>query len=391
VTELTSRVLIASEFNAKNGPHFAQAFEFCDVVASCDAVDLVAPGLNNYLHRRFRSLLPQYDGHNIQHDLNRLTGGVRKTLGLNSTPTVEPVVVGKDYELFFFVCWGPQSLVELTRIKHWRDRSRIAVAYLFEVWSSTLKADRGYLKLLDQFDHVFLLHTECIPHLTSYTRAACSWLPVGIDSLAATPYPSPPERVIDFYSMGNRSAPVHRELLNLAQSENLFYVYDTLLNRDSHVRSFVEHRALLANMIKRARYFIAFNPADLTDSKADKAAGEQVLPARLFEGAAGGAIMLGTAPKCPEFEECFHWPDAVVEISPNGSNVASVIHELNAHPKWTERLRRTSATWCLLKHDWVYRWEYLLTKIGMQPLPQLELRKSKLRSVVAAAMGELPI
>jgi Glycosyl transferases group 1 len=385
------RILIASEFNSRDSAHFAQAYEFSRIVEECDDADLVAPNLDNYLARYFGSILPPHDSHNVQRDFNRLTNGVRKAVGLKNAPTMESVLLTQTYDMFFFVAWSPQSLVELSRIKDWRSRCGIAVAYLFELWSSTLDADRSYLRLLDQFDHVFLLHSACIPQLPLYTCADCSFLPVGIDCLISTPYPLQPERVVDVYSIGNRSQEVHRQLVYLAQNRNLFYVYDSLSSTGSAVKDWGEHRLLLANTIKRSRYFIGFSPATLANSKTQTVAGEQVLPGRLFEGAAGGAIILGTAPQCPEFRECFDWPDAIIEVSPDSSDIAAVIDELDAQPRRTGRIRRTNAVRCLLQHDWVYRWEHILCRVGMEPLPQLHHRKAELNKIAETAMALPPV
>jgi hypothetical protein len=378
---MKKRVLIASEFNARDRAHFAQAYEFCRVITECDDADLVAPGLDNYIVRRLGRVLPQHDTHNVQRDFNRLVTGVRKGLGLRNAPTIERVPVTQDYELFVFIAWSPQSLVELARLKNWRKRCKVAVAYLFELWSSTLDADRAYLRLLDQFDHVFLLHSASIERLPSFTRAPVSALPIGVDCLLAAPYPSPPARVVDFYSFGNRSASMHRQMLKLVDQRGMFYIYDSLASTDSLVKDWGEHRALLANTIKRTRYFIGFSPASLAGPKADKAAGEEVLPGRLFEGTAGGAVILGTAPKCPEFLEYFDWPDVVVELDPERGDVASLVDELEAQPERLERIRQTNAVQCLLRHDWAYRWERILVSLGMQPRSQLHQRRAELARI----------
>ncbi|RWO27201.1 glycosyltransferase [Mesorhizobium sp.] len=381
------RTLVASEFNAKDRAHFALAYEFCRIVAECEDADLIAPGIDNYLTRYFHPILPKHDPHNVQRDFNRLTSAIRKGLGLRNAPTIEHVRLTQDYDLFFFVAWSPQSLVELSRIHDWRGRCKVAVAYLFELWSSTLEEDRQYLKLLDQFDHVFLLHSACIPRLPQYTRTPCSFLATAVDGLIATPYLSPVKRVIDVYSIGNRAAKIHGQLLKLAEERDYFYLYDTLASTDSRVRDWHEHRLLLANIIRRTRYFMAFSPAALANSKSVTVAGEQVLPARFFEGAAGGAVMLGTAPRCAEFSEHFDWPDAVIEVSPDSSSIADVIGELDANPRRTELLRRTSAVRCLERHDWVYRWEHILATIGMEPLQRLHVRKFQLRRIAAGAIA----
>jgi len=383
---LKKRTLVASEFNSRDKAHFSVAFEFCRVVMECDGADLIAPGVDNYLTRYLNGFLPVHDDLNVQRDFNRLVNGIRKGLRLKNAPTIEPVSVDQDYDLFFFVAWSPQSLVELSRIRNWRARSKLAVAYLFELWSSTLEADRHYLKLLDEFDHVFLVHSACTPQLSAYTRAPSSFLPPGVDCLITTPYPSPPKRVVDVYSFGNRAAQIHHQLISMAERGDIFYLYDSLASSASRVKDWGDHRLLIANTMKRARYFLSFSPASLANENAGKIAGEEVLPSRLFEGAAGGAIMLGSAPQCSEFHEYFDWPDAVVEISPASGDIAALIRELDAQPHRTDTIRRTNATNCLLKHDWVYRWEHILSTIGMEPLPQLSRRKSRLTELAASAV-----
>jgi Glycosyl transferases group 1 len=386
-----SRILIASEYNAKERAHFAQSFEFCSVVASCDDADILAPGIDNTIERRFGRLLPDHDG-NVQRDFNRLTNGIRKIVGLRNAPVTAPAAVTQDYEMFFFVAWSPQSLVELARIKGWRSRCKLAVAYLFELWENTLEQNRAYLKLLDQFDHVFLLHSKCLPALASYTKAPHLMLPVAVDCLLAAPYPTPPERVVDVYSIGNRSMAVHRKLLEHTRHRDFFYIYDSLSSADSLVRDWREHRMLLTSTIKRSRYFIGFSPATLAGPKSQKIGGEEVLPGRLFEGAAAGAIILGSAPDCPEFQAYFDWRDAVIEISPDGADVIGVMEELDRDPARVSRIRRANVAACLLKHDWCHRWEHILFTVGLSPRPQLSARKDRLATAAAAVLsGDLPV
>jgi len=277
-------------------------------------------------------ILPSLKGDATQRAFNRSINGVRKGLGLRNAATIETVEITKNYDIFFYVAWSPQALVELSHIRNWRSRSKVTILYMFELWSSTLETNKSYLRLLDQFDFVFMLHSASIGQLGRYTSAHCSSLPAAVDTLIATAYPSPPKRVIYIYAMGNRSPLLHRTLINRARKRNLFYVYDSLFSSGSPVKDWAEHRLLLTNKIKRTRYFLTFNPADLPAQR-PKAAEEQVVPARLFEGAAGGAIMLGTAPKCPEFETCFDWQDAGIEVSATGENIDEVLEELDGKGK----------------------------------------------------------
>lgn len=383
-----ARTLVASDYNAGDKAHFSVSYEFCRIICECEAADLVVPGLDNVVERRLGRFLPTHDGHNVQRDFNRIVNAGRKCIGLRNGATVERSSVREDYELFVYVAWSPQSLAELSRLRHWRERSQIRVLYLFELWVSTIESDSRYLRILEGFDFVFLLHKSPTTRLTRFTAAGVHWLPPAVDCLVATPVPVPPQRCVDVYSYGNRSAPVHQRLLELSERRSLFYLYDSLSSTDSRVKSWSEHRLLIANTIKRSRYFIAFNPATLAGEKSSKIAGEQVLASRLFEGAAGGAVILGSAPQSAEFLEAFPWTDSVVEIDPDGTDIESTIASLDAQPDRVNRLRTAAITGSLLHHDWVYRWEAVLSKLGLAPLPQLEQRKRRLAHLAEIAQAD---
>ena len=85
---LKKRTLVVSEYNAKDRAHFAQAYEFCRIVMECDEADVVAPGIDNYLQRYLRMILPPHDEDNVQRDFNRLVNGIRKGCRLRNAATI---------------------------------------------------------------------------------------------------------------------------------------------------------------------------------------------------------------------------------------------------------------------------------------------------------------
>jgi hypothetical protein len=232
---VNARVLIASDYNSKEIAHYTLSYEMCDVITQCEDADLIAPHIDNYIERYLGRILPPHDDFNVQRDFNRLVNGIRKCLGVKNAPTVPAVELNKEYDLFVYVAWTASSLVQVSRIRNWRQRCSKAIVFIHELWLSTLEENRAYLRILDQFDHVFLLHQASIPALQKYTSAPCSFMPTGTDCLTTTPYPSPPERVIDVYSMGNRPAGLHKKLVELAEVQEIFYLYDSLSSSDSRM------------------------------------------------------------------------------------------------------------------------------------------------------------
>jgi hypothetical protein len=369
-------VLLASNYNVWREPFNGQAQAFLNVVAGVENADLLAPPGASYLN-----------GHGVRPSLRYLFGEVSYRLlsqvklavgrpGLSSMTTVK---VDKDYDLFFFMCQFPHELAALEHMEGWRARSRVAVCYILETWSSSLHEVASNLKLLDRFDEVFVLNAQSIPELKRYTRARISFLAPAVDCAMATPLPGCPERTVDVYSFGRRSPAIHDQLMRLARSKGDFhYVYDTL--KGGAVIDWSDHRFLTASMIKRSRYFIAFNPGDIGGGGKGKWKDQQALSTRYFEGAAGGAVMLGSSPRCDEYAQAFDWADAVISLDPNG-DIEARMRELEKDPERLAAASQRNAAECLRRHDWSHRWGEILDRLGMERTPLLDDRIARLRQL----------
>jgi len=345
-------------------------FEFANIIADISDATVMAPGNT---HR-----------HAVPALLRKSVSGARRLLGGTRLSRLETEQVEGHYDLFFYVCMYPNSIAELQSIRGWREKSKKAAAFILETWSSQLARDEAHLKLLDDFDHVFIYNRSSISNVRNYTSAPCSFMPAGADCLTASPFPDMPERSIDVYSMGRRLDSAHERLFEMAKAGEITYVYD--VGGGIHVYDFAEARFLTLNFIKRSRYFTAYSLD--AGPKAAEAQGEQAIATRLFEGAAGGSVILGTPPQATEFYELFDWQDAVVTIPAEPDDMRAIYHELEAQPERMARARFMNATQSLRRHDWVYRWEHVLNTLGFETPPGALLRKSKLRDLADRAEKE---
>lgn len=136
--------------------------------------------------------------------------------------------------------------------------------------------------------------------------------------------------MVDVYSCGRRSPAVHQRLLGRAQQQGLTYLYDTLGN--ALFRDHAEHRSLLTNVMKRSAFFIAHSIND-PPVMHDRTEGQDAtLGARYFEGAAAGAVLLGSRPQTPVFDDALPWDDAVVPLRYDGTDTVEVLTDLVAQP-----------------------------------------------------------
>jgi hypothetical protein len=108
---------------------------------------------------------------------------------------------------------------------------------------------------------------------------------------------------------------------------------------------------------------------------------------RYFEGAAAGTVMIGDAPECEAYRELFGWPEAVVEIRPDGSDTMATLGELNSDPERVAAIGARNAREALLRHDWVYRWKDMFRIAGIEPSPRKAAREKRLADLAQVSTG----
>jgi Glycosyl transferases group 1 len=348
----------------------AANYEAEDVFVEADNVDLLPlePGVGfRFREKCHRKLLWK--------DVTRRLASVN--------PGLRPVRLKKDYELFFCRIQMLRDLPYVNAVKGWKDRCRTSVCWLDELYSADVLRSRNYLEILKRFDHVFIGFKGSVDAITKVVGRPCHFLPYAVDAIRFSPYPNPPARVIDIYSLGRRLEGLHKTLLKFTAEQNMFYVYESLqAGAENLVANHRQHRELLANQIKRSRYFLV---APGKANRPEETRGQIEVPARFFEGAGAGTVMIGQAPDCDAFRQLFDWRDAVIEIDAHNSDVADVLGELAGQPERLCEISRRNATEALLRHDWSYRWKEILAIAGLAPMPQLELREKRLKELADLA------
>ncbi|NJR19242.1 MAG: glycosyltransferase family 1 protein [Calothrix sp. CSU_2_0] len=338
-------------------------FEFEDAIYSFSNGELHLPKFNSNqnLSKRLLNLLA-------------IQSGQKELLKSGCTPSK----IEENYDLFFFLCQHFWDITTINSIQGWRDKCKKTVAWIDEIWIKEL-SDRKIklcIELLQNFDYIFTPHSASAKEIATLINRPCYSLPYGIDAIKFCPLPNLPPRNIDIYSVGRRSPIVHQSLLEFAEDKNLLYLHDTL--KGLQMKSYKEHRRLYSNLIKRSRYFIA-NKAKFDTP--EQTGGQEEMGSRFFEGAAGGAVMIGIPPKCEAFNEYFDWNDAVIPIDYDTNNIGELISELDAQPERVDRIRKNNVVNSLLRHDWVYRWEKVLEKVGLDITPEMISRKNYLQNL----------
>jgi hypothetical protein len=307
----------------------------------------------------------------LYHDVSR------KLIHVN--PGLKKVRLTTDYDVFIAVCDFWTDIPFINAIARWKDHCRTSICWIDEMWAVAIPRYKYWLHALDQFDHVFVGCKGSVSALSQAINRPCHWLPRAVDALRFSPCLDPPARVVDVYSIGRRHEAIHRELLKEADRGRLFYLYDTLSDTAKvEVNEYQQHRDLIANTAKRSRYFVVA-PAKM--NAASETRGQVEIGARYFEGAAAGTVMIGEAPGCEAYAQLFGWPEAVIPIRSDGSDLTAVLSELDSDPKRLAVISTRNAKEALRRHDWVYRWNEMFRIAGIELSPRMAARECRLKEM----------
>ena len=360
------RILIFSQRNIFKKALFRCAhYEFEDIISQIDSAEILAPTA---------------DPLSLRHTISKLVA-FHAPIALN--PGIQRTQPKARYDLFLAVCGAPGDLLMVNAVRNWKDACKTSICLIDELWVKEMPNYRYFLRILESFDFVLLYYSQSVRALSERTGNKCIFLPPGVDAIRFCPYPKPPKRVVDVYSMGRRSDITHRKLLEMVEENGLFYLHDSIAG-DQAINS-LEHRALFINLMKRSRYFIV-NPG-LID-RPDKRGNQIETGNRYFEGAASGTIMVGERPNNDAFKELFDWPDALIHLPYDSSDIGAVIRELDQQPESQESIRRTNVAQALMRHDWAYRWDSVLKVAGLEPMPALVQRKQRLEHLAETVLRE---
>jgi hypothetical protein len=348
----------------------ASLYEAQDILADVDRVDMLPMfprrGFSSsaYWHRR----LMWYD----------FTNKLKTT-----NPGLVSVELKQDYDLLIMFCQDWRDAFFVHAIEGWKDRCKTSLCYIDELWTGAVSLCEPVLDALSVFDHIVLGFHGSVDPLGKVLGRKCHHVPGAVDALRFSPYPEPPQRVVDFYSVGRRNPHIHQSLVDISAKQRRFYLHDTSVEEGVRmVKDHREHRNHFASIAKRSQFFMVA-PAKM--EMTDVTEGQLEVGFRYYEGAAAGAVLIGQAPDCPSYRDQFDWPNAVVELDVDGSDTAGVIGDLLGRPEAIEQISRRNAAEALRRHDWGHRWKDMLTIAGLQPSQGLLDREKWLQHLARIA------
>ena len=366
-----SRILVISMRGFRFQVANCCIYEFEDLLCNLEQADLYSPSgqfpVGRRVYRTAKLLSRSFE------------------IAAELAPFPEEFAIDGKYDLVFAVLDNPWQMYLLESIPGWRDKCHRAACYIAEMWAPDLNNWKLLQEPFDIFDRIYLGVTHCVAGLSKLINRPVIYVPPAVDTLRFSPYPDPPQRSIDVSYVGRRAPVIHDSLIKKAKESNLFYYYDTIKGK-LEISNQEEHRLLLASIFQRSRYNVT-NYAKFNEK--EETGGTQEIGYRFFEGAAAGTVMIGMPPAGEAFPRYFDWEDAIIKVDFSGKDVLDTIAELDAQPDRLERISRRNVANSLLKHDWVYRWEDMLTPLGLEPSSEMIKRKEYLQQLAQEILADI--
>lgn len=261
----------------------------------------------------------------------------------------------------FFIAHGLWDLAMLERLRALRRKDIPISVWISEVWPSELGDPRVRLECYGLIDHVFVAVEEAAePFADIAPRASIHVLPPAVDVLRFSPPDPFGSRGIAVLGIGRRDPEQHRELLDWARNRHALYVYDTVQGR---AERWEEHRESLASWYQHTSVAICNHAKHDVPRQTQ---GLRVLPGRLFEGLAAGAVLVGLPPDEARQQQLFG--TSVVEPLHNIEHELSDVLDRFSDPGEALQSRVRNLALACRGHDWSHRWRTAYEAIGM-PVP----------------------
>ncbi len=272
-----------------------------------------------------------------------------------------------------FMAYTPWDLPLLEQLKSLRGSGATVSVWMPEVWPTGLEDRRLAYECYSMVDHVFVGIDEAVEPLQRLAPdSQVHVLPPAVDVDLFRPSGPFGARGIAVLGIGRRDPDQHAELLEWSRSRGGLYLYDTT---KSEAIDWKEHRRALANWYRHSSIAIC-NYAKMGNEH--ETGGLRVLPGRLFEGLAAGAIMVGIPPDSAVQTRVLGC-EVVASIEPgddsgsgfsNGSgdgSLSAALDRLGEGPEAEATRVRNIALACR-GHDWGHRWRTMFGVLGI-PIP----------------------
>lgn len=259
----------------------------------------------------------------------------------------------------------------LRKIKSWRNIFGKVFFYIFDAFLSESEKNKksNFRKRLSRFtstiskiDHIFIPILGEVNEISMHYNVPVSYIPMGSDVKKFGS--SQNNRNIDINAYGRQNT-IHVNILsdiynNKESGRALYYTSHMSIGK---LNDIYQHRAFFWKMLSISRIALAYDPIQVNPGKRHFPC--SFVGQRWFESLAAGCVVVGYRPVCQEANELLSWEDATIECPKDPVAFVEFIEKLLCDSERLKRARLRNYLNMLLMHDWSYRIENIMKKIGL--------------------------
>ena len=269
--------------------------------------------------------------------------------------------VERDYELTLLMTDTVFNMRYLNLVRHARERSRRVLMYVPEVWPEVFESARLGRQNFSLVDHFFIGTVSSVERLANVSGRGVTALPASVSTLRFLPTLRWRERPVDLAWPGRRLEPMHTDLMRLTGKPGWLYYYDGFSG--AWAEDPIVQRDWLAGLMMRTRFAIGHHARA---GQPELHRGNLQVPGRFFEGAAAGAVLVGSPPDSTDWQSCGAWPDAIIPMALEHPGADRLLLDLAADIPRMEAASRRNVIESLRRNDCAHRWAKMLDTVGAE-------------------------
>ncbi|WGL17720.1 glycosyltransferase [Microbulbifer bruguierae] len=240
--------------------------------------------------------------------------------------------------------------------------SRIYV-YVFDAFPDSVEIKRSRwsrelsssYRIIRKITHMFVPFKHSLDSFRELFQIPVSYVPMAADVVNYGGYDE--GKVFDVNGYGRQPKELTSllsEKFNMRESDRVFL--HTNHAGISAIHNLYQHRKLFWKLLRKSRISLLF---DSLHTPLDRGFPFSFVPQRMFESIGAGCVVVGKRPTCPEMNELFNWPDSVIELPDDSTEMVDFIEYLLDEYD-LESVGRRNYENALALHDWRHRIQDML-------------------------------
>lgn len=289
---------------------------------------------------------------------------------------------GSIKQVLIIVCLTVWDCKLLDHIPKWRTRFDVVCVYIFDALLDlkTIKSWKchNFRQLIKSLDYIFIPMTGSLKEFEEIFQVPVAMIPMACDVMKFGSFNT--ERYIDLIGYGRQKqehSDIFEQAYNSPQSKRIYYYTNHM--QIKKINDFYGHRRLFWKLLNNSHIALAYDVLTTENLLRKFSFSFSFVGQRWYECLAGGCMIVGKRPKCPEADQLLDWKDATIDLPDDQAELVPFIESLLTDKQRLYSSHHRNYLYALARHDWRYRIVEMLSYLGLEQPSSLQQALSDLQ------------